>query len=129
MKRFRQWTLAASAALGFAGVLFAAAGSHWIDGLDDPARYRQWQAAVLVNLVHAPALLGFSAHELLANRRFAGVSALLMFAGTALFSGSIYGALIMSADGPGSLAPAGGMLLLLGWLILLGVALNRRFGS
>ncbi|NNE06126.1 MAG: DUF423 domain-containing protein [Xanthomonadales bacterium] len=117
MNTLRQSILAVAAVLGFAGVLFAAAGSHWVDGLDDPGRYRQWQAAVLVNLVHAPALLAMASLSNV-HRHLLALSALLIAGGVALFSGTIYFAMITGGTGPGPAAPVGGMGLLLGWVLL-----------
>lgn len=122
----RQWILAAAAVLGFSGVLFAAAGSHWVTGLEDPGRYRQWQAAVLINLVHAVALLSISAITRAHESRLLAAGAILLLAGTVLFSGSIYTSMITGSSGPGAVAPAGGMAMLLGWLLLLGTAISKN---
>lgn len=113
----RQWCLALSAVLGFAGVVFAAAGSHWVEGLDDPAQYRRWQAAVLVNLVHAVALLVLATRENFPGR-LVDASAVLMLVGVILFSGSLYYTMIAGSNAAGPAAPAGGISLLLGWAAL-----------
>jgi len=113
----RQWCLALSAVLGFAGVVFAAVGSHWVEGLDDPVQYRRWQAAVLINLAHAVAILVLATRENFAGR-LVDVSAILMIVGVILFSGSLYVTMITGSSAAGPAAPAGGISLLLGWAAL-----------
>ena len=113
----RQWCLALSAALGFAGVVFAAAGSHWVEGLDDPVQYRRWLAAVLINLVHAVAVMVLATRENLPGR-LVDVSAVLMIIGVLLFSGSLYLIMISGSAAASPVAPVGGLCLLLGWATL-----------
>ena len=103
--------------LGLSGVLLAALGSHAVPGMDDPENFNNWRTASLIHLTHAPALLALAA---LARSyaspmlRYAGS---LIMLGVVLFSGSIY---VMVAYGLGStfnLAPAGGLVLMAGWLL------------
>lgn len=124
MRASRQWGLAVSAILGFAGVLFAAAGSHWVEGLDDPAQYRRWQAAVLINLVHAVAIMVLATRERF-NARTLDLAAGLMAIGVLLFSGSLYVIMISGSTATSPTAPFGGVSLLLGWATLFIASLKK----
>lgn len=104
--------------LGLGGVAAAAAGAH---AASDP---RLLGAVALVCLAHAPALLALS----LAGRRESAfrLSALLLFAGAAIFSADI----ALRAFGHGRLfamaAPAGGIAMMAGWLVLMIAAIIPR---
>lgn len=104
--------------LGFAGVTAAAASSHVGS---DP---RMLDAVATICLAHAPALLALA---LLAPRHVVlRVAALLLFAGAALFSADVglralgYGRLFFMA------APAGGGVMLAGWLAVALSAVTMR---
>lgn len=98
--------------LGFGGVVASAAGAH---ASGDP---RLLSAVALVCLTHAPALLALGLAGVLFGRTgfVAGLAALMLFAGAALFSADLalrdfgYGRLFAMA------APTGGVLLMAGWL-------------
>ena len=107
--------LAVSAALlGAAGVVLAALGAHLPAVAEEPARFRSWQAASLIHLVHVPLLLllGFRPERAF---RAPGWGLLV---GVLLFSGSIYLAGVLGWSRPGPVAPAGGFLLIASWLWL-----------
>jgi uncharacterized membrane protein YgdD (TMEM256/DUF423 family) len=93
---------------GAAGVGLAAAASHMGEALLGPAS--------LMLLVHAAALLGLA----LVTDRFAsrllGLSALLIGAGVFLFSGSLALHALADLRPVPMAAPAGGMLMIAGWL-------------
>lgn len=115
--------------LGLSGVTLAAVGSHLAAGavVDDPAAFRAWQAASLLHLVHAPAVLAIG----LAADRFPAAgwrwSAYLMFLGVLLFCGSIYYAGLQSPRGAATLAPIGGSMLILSWgLVAVSAWRSRR---
>ena len=112
---------AAGALLGCAAVALAAAASHALAArLDADDMRRVWIAAG-IGLAHAPVLVAIA----LANRGgrvlLAAASAILL--GALLFCGSLVGRALLGA--PSTLAPAGGVLLMLGWLAL-AVAIVRR---
>lgn len=105
--------------LGFTGVLLAALGAHAVDGLDSPAAYRAWQAASLLQLVHAGVLLALGLYLRQTDSRMLAVAAGAMFFGVLLFSGSIYLSQMTGVTWISRLPPAGGMLLLGAWLWLI----------
>lgn len=109
-----RWVAVLAGVLGASGVALAAVGAHVTAG-ENPAA---WQAASLMHLVHAVAVLTVAA--LLrqgAGRLWLGVVA-AMAAGVLLFSGSIYRAGLLGLDSSGPLAPVGGSLLIFAWLLL-----------
>ncbi len=104
---------------GLSGVILAAAGTHMIPGLDGSENFRIWQTANFFHLLHSVALLALSLIHQRSGSRATLFAALAFCAGIALFSGSIYLSLITSMSGVRQLAPAGGMLLMLGWLLII----------
>lgn len=90
-------------AIGLAGAAYAAHGG-------DP---RLVGTAAAIALVHAPAIL---AAALSASRtRTLPLAALLWIVGVVLFSGDLFGRVLLGVTVP--TAPYGGSLLILGWLI------------
>lgn len=102
------------ALLGAAGVILAAVGAHLPGLADDSLRYRSWQSASLIHLVHVPVLLLLA----LQDRSGWRAPAWAMLAGVLAFSGSIYAAGLVGQARPGPIAPIGGMLLIGSWLWL-----------
>ncbi len=119
----RLW-IAAGALAGFGGVVLSAIAVHALPQRLEPSALHQVQVAIQMQVWHALALL---ATGLLAAR--GGRTRLLNLAGTAflagilLFCGAVYsGALAGVHLGP--LAPAGGLILMLGWLLLAAATLT-----
>ncbi len=122
MTRFRGW-IALGAVYGFVAVGAAAGAAHLADGRLLAARQVTATAlasAVQMNGWHALALI---ACGIMGGSAFTHAAAACFAAGVVLFSGSVYAGLFGLALGP--LAPVGGSLLLLGWL-LFGVSALRR---
>ena len=110
-------------ALAAVGALACAAavglGAYASHGLDGDAARRVGLAAIFA-FGHGLALLVL-APGAATRLRSAGLCALAL--GMALFSGSLLGAAFLST--PTALAPTGGLLLMLGWLLLAVDALRR----
>jgi len=118
MESDRKW-LAAAAVLAGIGVTFGAFGAHGLKDLVEPERLVTWDTAVRYQMYHALGLLA-AAVAGLANR---GVGR-WFFAGTVLFSGSLY-ALVLSGVGPlGAITPFGGVCFIVGWVQLARAALR-----
>lgn len=119
-----RWILVAAAVGGGATVALAALGSHAVS-LADLRAASLWNTAVALLGFHALALLAIA--SLRANRRsrLLDAAALAMAAGSLVFSGS----LLLRATGntylPPGLPPVGGLLLLLGWALLLSAGFRR----
>lgn len=109
---------------GLSAVILAAAGGHLVSGLEDPAAYRSWQSANLIHIFHAVVLLVLAA----INRNQASKVlwyAIVVFAlGITLFSGSIYLSHLSSIENATKLAPAGGLMLMFGWVLIIFHALK-----
>lgn len=107
------WLAAAGAVLAAAAVGLAAYASH---AASPDAQARLYLAAAF-GFGHGAALASLA----VATRRGLGRIALVaLLAGTLLFAGSLAGAVL--AGWPTRFAPAGGVLLMAGWLLL---ALDR----
>ena len=104
---------------GLSGVIMAAIGSHAVPGMDDPSTMRSWLTASLIHLVHAAVLLVLAANLKHSDSKILGISVIFCAVGTAVFSGSIYISLMIGTNGTGGWAPVGGVLLMLGWLLII----------
>ena len=122
-----------SGLLGAAGVVLGALGAH---GLHEQLLQRQatgiWQTAVLYHLVHTVALLALASQNRGAAERLsaamAGASA-CWTGGIVLFSGSLYALALGAPRAFGPVTPAGGLLLLAGWLLVALGGLRRSSES
>lgn len=105
--------------LGAAGIALAAAASHGANGAI-------LSSAALVCLANGPALLALAV--LRTSFRFAVAAAWVIAAGTALFSADI---MLRAYAGQGLFsmaAPAGGLTMIAGWLLVAVGAFFRRPG-
>ena len=129
MQKF--WITYAAALTGASGVLLGAYGAHGLSRAFPNADLSVWRTAVLYHLLHAVGLLALSLYQGLtqgatpvpvaAHRSIHLVAAAFCF-GVLLFSGSLY---LLTTLGStwggvlGPLTPVGGVVLVLGWLLLL----------
>jgi uncharacterized membrane protein YgdD (TMEM256/DUF423 family) len=116
----RLW-ITIGALAGFGAVAMAAFAAH---GIADATALRIVSSGVQMQGWHALALLGVG---LWAPRggRFTHAAGASFTVGLILFCGSVY-ALGLAGISWGVLAPTGGILLMLGWLLLAASALRRR---
>jgi uncharacterized membrane protein YgdD (TMEM256/DUF423 family) len=122
----RVWLIAGGLA-GLTAVVAAAAVAHaWSPVRPDPQALQQAQSALLMHVLHTPALLAVAG---LAARgvRIASLAGVAFAAGLVLFCGAVYAQAGWSLRLP-HVAPLGGLLLIAGWLLLTlaGVAGQRR---
>lgn len=112
-----------AAAFGLAAVLLAALGAHAVP-LADATAQRLWDTALLIHFFHTAGMLAIAAlaaptaMAMGFATRAVVYSGWMMAGGTLLFSGSLYfraGAIDVF---PTFIAPAGGFVLLVAWLIL-----------
>lgn len=102
-----------AAALCFVAVALGAFGAHSLKAtLTARDMVGAWEKAVLYHLVHAVALLALA---LVPNVN--KPAAILLLAGVALFSGSLYVMALIpqSRDALGAITPLGGLCFLAGW--------------
>jgi len=113
-----KWLMAAGFN-GLCGVGFGAWAAHGAQGVIGPeatewvktgAQYQLWHAAALLALLGLPA--GSARIRDWVGSCFCG--------GALLFSGSLYGMALLGWRGFAFVTPFGGLLMLLGWLLLLG---------
>lgn len=107
---------AAGAVLAGAGVALSAYAAHAVEG----TVRANLHSAALFALVHGVALAALSRHT---PHRFGTAALSMLLVGVLLFSGSLVAAHFFSA--PTRLAPAGGLLLILGWLVYAADAFRR----
>ena len=119
----RLW-IGLGALAGLAAVIMAAVSAHALPGRLDPAALAMAQSATQMLGWHALALL---ACGLWANRggRLADAAGAAFAIGLVLFCGSVY-ALALADVRVGLVAPAGGFILMLGWLLLAASAVWGR---
>ena len=116
----RIW-IAIASLTGFSAVAMAAFAAH---GIADPAAQRIVASGVQMQGWHALALLGTA---LWAPRggRLAHAAGLAFVLGTLLFCGAVY-THGLTGHSLGSVAPTGGTILMLGWLLLAASAWRAR---
>lgn len=111
----------AAALLSLSVIMLAALGSHLIDmrGL-----HSIWQTALNIHMFNAAAILALAA---LPGNIQSGIlqwGAWLVVSGTVVFSGSIYLHIISGHQLSGA-APAGGLLMMAGWALVVLAFLRR----
>lgn len=116
------WPIRVSAGLGFIGVILGAFGAHGLeDTLQANGTLDAWETAVLFQLVHAVVLLVLSLFG-----RGGSLAWWCFFAGIVSFSGGIYLLSLKLASWAWPFAPVGGVLLMVGWAILIFSRWNRE---
>lgn len=117
MPRLQRLTVLGALLAGLS-VALGAFGSHALETLVTPQRLETWDTAVYYQMVHALALLWLGLYLHLYPHRGVRISALLMLAGTLVFSGSLYALVILNIPMLGAVTPVGGVLLISGWFTL-----------
>lgn len=117
MPLWRRALLAISGIMGAAGIALAAAGAH-MGG-------ENLTSAAVFLLIHAAAVAGLSASG--AAMRGLGIAASLLALGAILFSGDLAARVFWGERLFPMAAPAGGIIMIAGWLSLTVFALVSRF--
>src|SRR5262245_60497224 len=125
--RLNVWLLA-GALLGGLSVALGAFGAHGLESrLKEPdgtmtapaeRKIANWETAARYQMYHALALVGIGC---LSNRRgsiWLQLSGAAMTVGTLIFSGCLYAIVITDQRILGAIVPIGGVLMLVGWLLL-----------
>ena len=112
------------AVTGLTAVAMSAAAAHMLAGRLDPAALAAVRNAVQMQGWHALALL-FCAAWAARGGQMLQIAGWCFFVGIVLFSGGIYAHALAELRMP-AIAPAGGTLLMLGWLFVALSALTRR---
>ncbi len=115
--------LALAAFYGLSGVAMGAFAAHALKGRLDDYALGIMQTATQYQLVHAVAMLAVL--PMLAGSAALPRWALVAFAlGVLLFSGSLYALALSGVRALGAITPLGGLLLLIGWGLLIAHALR-----
>lgn len=114
-----------AAALGFLAVALGAFGAHALKERLSAEALGWWQTGVLYQGLHALALLGVALAAAARPGRLLHVAGVCFALGVLVFSGSLYVLALTGARWLGAVTPLGGLLLLAGWLALLGAARRR----
>ena len=104
--------MAAGALLAATGIALGAFGAHALERAVDVRALGWWVTAVQYQMWNAIGLVALAA----APRRI-GLPALLIGAGTLVFSGSLYAMALTDARWLGMVTPVGGGLMIAGWLL------------
>ncbi len=123
----RLW-ICAAAVNGFLALVSEAYAAHRLDGRGETDLLGWLEAGSEYGLAHALALLGVA---LLAGRatpppRLVTLAGWAFLAGTLLFSGGLYVMGLTGARALGPIVPAGGLLLMAGWLALFAYGFGLR---
>jgi len=105
----------------FLGVALGAFAAHALKGSLAPELLAAFETGVRYQMYHALALLALLAVAWASTRwpgKVLNIGGGLLFAGTILFSGSLYALSLSGVRGLGMITPVGGLMLLAGWLCL-----------
>ena len=115
----------AAAFFGLVGVLLGAFGAHGLSSRGiGPDQLSSWQTAVHYLLIHAVALLAIGFGMRVTASPWLEWSAIAWMAGIILFSGSIFMLVLGGPRWLGPVTPAGGLVLIVGWVMMIVGALR-----
>lgn len=121
-----RWALVAGALAALLGVMAGAFGAHGLRQIVSARGLEVFQTGVTYQIYHALALLAVS---MLAGfglpRRWLIACAVLFVVGILLFSGSLYGLVLMDLRMLGPVTPIGGLCFMAGWVCLIIAAFKR----
>lgn len=100
--------------------------SHGLDAILEPAALSSFKTAVDYQFVHALGLIGVAIYgERHPELKALVLAALLIALGIVLFCGGVYTSSLDGPDWIAGLAPAGGISLIIGWLVVaIGIGLS-----
>lgn len=105
--------LAAGAILAAIGVAFGAFGAHALRTTLDARHLGWWNIGVQYQMWHAVGLVALAGVPVRV-----GLPAVLIAAGTVIFSGSLYLMALTDARWLGAVTPIGGASMIAGWVVL-----------
>lgn len=99
-------------------------GAHGLRGRLEADMLAVFETGVRYQMYHALALVALGLARRLEPGRLAAAAGGLFIAGSLCFSGSLYLITLAGVQGIGLVTPAGGLMLLAGWLVLALAALK-----
>lgn len=120
-----QFALLAGTIYGLLGVILGAFGAHALSQQLSRDMQAVWGTAVQYQFYHALALLGLGILlRQLTSSIWLNASSVFFCAGVLIFSGSLYVLALSGVRWLGAVTPIGGLLLIAGWVALLGALLR-----
>ncbi len=118
-------TLVKGATLGCVAVIFGALGAHALKSLLTPDQLNSFETGVKYQMYHAILLVSIAFLTKKSASKYISTAVNLIFFGVILFSGSIYLLTLKNMFAleflkfVGPITPIGGILLVIGWLLLI----------
>jgi len=122
--RFTKKAIVTGLVLLIIGIVLGAFGAHGLKGKVSPEKIASFEVGVRYQLIHALGFLALAALKPFFQFSLKAVYTLILL-GVLLFSGSIYGLTLQELAGLhlgkvfGPMTPFGGLLLIIGWTVLL----------
>jgi uncharacterized membrane protein YgdD (TMEM256/DUF423 family) len=103
-------------------------GAHALKSTITPERLNIWHTATKYQMYHGLALVLCAILSLLAKRPTNSLNgtAWSFIIGTLLFSGSLYGLVLLDAPKLGAITPIGGSMFIVGWTLLFFSTFNKE---
>ena len=114
---------------GLLAVIAGTFGAHGLEGRVTPHQLDIFDTGQRYHMYHALALLACAALSAHRPSRPLAAAGACFAGGIVLFSGSLYLLSLTGIDGLGMIAPIGGTLFIIGWVLLLVAAGTRRPGD
>lgn len=111
-----RWATRIALLSGASAVGFAAWGAHALSGLD-ASSVRAFDTAARMHLIHSIVLLVVALWWCRSPSRSLGLSCGLLIVGLLMFCGTIYLRVLAGEATLARLAPAGGLMLIAGWIV------------
>ena len=107
--------------------MLGAWGAHGLTGYLGESSLDSWQTGVEYQILHAILLFAIGSNQASGNSGLRTIfSGVFILFGTLMFSGSIYSMLLFSWDWMWPITPLGGLILILGWLLIVYDAFDSR---
>jgi uncharacterized membrane protein YgdD (TMEM256/DUF423 family) len=122
-----RWIVLIAAVSGAMAVGIGAMGAHGLparltaQGFDEPTvqkKLEQCEIGVRYQAYHAIAMLALGLSSWTQSHRLPRAACGMFLAGTLFFSGGLYSMVFLNRMGHWSIVPAGGSMLIVGWLLL-----------
>lgn len=107
--------MSVGAVFGLVAVLLGAFAAHGLKDVLSASSLASWQTAVTYQMTHALVLLVTGLWLRQGGPGLLKVAGVLFVTGVLLFSGSIYGLVLLKAAWLGPVTPFGGLCLIAGW--------------
>jgi len=119
-----KWVALTACILALSGVVMAALGSHLVDLQGVERGESIWRTATTLHLFGAAAILAMSAWLNATSSKTLLWASWMLIMGTVIFCASLYMRVISAGTLTGA-APAGGLIMMSGWLVAIWALLRR----